>query len=308
MKPTNITGFTTALRNFAPTPYRQVSVQPHRGPWGDRELQAHLLSREAYRATRFVILEGKAPLGEALGVPRQVAVLEVKRAREEPLFSPIVEVRLLAGPKNCRWVDDETVDTASPSALAARAKVEGVDSEETLVVRGRDGHVNFIHRPDPLPIEIFDVVPPSPPKLAWMAQQVVDYVDLPAVELSVETLDLRQLVSAAGVEGPLLIPCRASGLSFEAETHYLDERPERRPWTLVGCERSRQIHHHMYGDEPSCIETCPLQRAPVTGERQLIKCCLLQDQVEVKGNRAVVPWGTTRKHLEIAFEGLVGDV
>ena len=57
-------------------------------------------------------------------------------------------------------------------------------------------------------------------------------------------IDLRDL--AAG-SGPFMYPCRCSGLEGE----FLDAGPpELGDWTLVGCERSRQIHLALYGAEP----------------------------------------------------------
>ena len=48
------------------------------------------------------------------------------------------------------------------------------------VVQGRFEHVNFIWRPAPLPVLVTEVIPPHPPKLLAMAEQVVGYdEDLP---------------------------------------------------------------------------------------------------------------------------------
>ena len=170
-------------QNFVPLPYRQVSVQPYGGEMSEAALVKHLHGRDSYRRTRFVIL----------AQADACAIAWVDRASEEPLFSPITAVRVLALPPTCVWVEDATVDTANPSALAATALAHGFDATHTVVVRGMDGHVNFIHQPNPLGIRVIDVVPPAPAKLLRMAQQVLGYADLPAVQLNPVLIDLRDL-------------------------------------------------------------------------------------------------------------------
>src|SRR5690606_15326496 len=126
--------------NFVPLPYRHVSVQPYEGAMTEEGIVSHLLGRDSYRRTRFVILRQ----GDAC------AVAWVDRESEAPLFSPITAAAVLALPDRCVWVEDETVDTGNPSALAAKAAACGIDASQTLVVKGMDEHVNFIHRPRPL--------------------------------------------------------------------------------------------------------------------------------------------------------------
>jgi len=73
--------------------------------------------------------------------------------------------------------------------------------------------------------------------------------------------------------------------------------PGRRPWTLVGCARSRAIHDFFYGDEVDMVDMCPRSLASrrLAGRPGpvLTKCCLLEDRVSAEGNRVVVPWGAT---------------
>src|SRR5262249_32186752 len=155
-----------------------------------------------------------------------------------------------------------------------KARSLGFDSTMTLVVRGLDGHVNFIHQPNPLRIEVLDVIPPEPPKLLRMAKKVVDYIDLPPVELQPCNIDLRDLAEQVPDAPAYLLPCRASGLDFDVPTYSLDERPKKHDWVLLACERSRQIHRHFYNEDAPCVEMCP-RRQPYNGMTlQLAKCCL----------------------------------
>ena len=282
-------------QNFVPLPYRQVSVQPYHGAFTTEAITTHLLGKDSYRRTRFVILEHRLVCAVAI----------VERADEAPLFSLITAVSILALPETCHLVEDRTIDTANPSALAAKARALGLDSNATVVVRGLDGHVNFIHRPHPLKIEVIDVVPPEPPKLFRMAQQVVAYADLPAIELQPRTIDLRDLAKQAPDAPAYLIPCRASGLDFDVPTYFLDEHPEKQDWVMLACERSRQIHRHFYEDEAPCIEMCP-RRQPYHGSTfQLVKCCLLEDRLEIDDNRVVVPWGANLQQIEQGLRKLI---
>ena len=282
-------------QNFVPLPYRQVSVQPYAGPMTESAIVAHLMGKEAYRRTRYIVLEGESGC----------AIVRVEIESEKPLFSPITTVSILALPDTCTLVEDVVVDTSNPTALAAKAHSIGLGPESTLIVRGMDGHVNFIHHPDPLRIRVVDVTPPEPAKLLRMTRHVLTYAELPAVELHSESIDLRDLAAQVPDAESYLIPCRASGLDFDVPTYFLDERPERHNWTMVGCERSRQIHRHFYGYEAPYIEMCPRQLTQDNESPQLIKCCLLEENLEVTGSRAIVPWGATLKQVEKALKALV---
>ncbi len=284
-----------ARRNLVPLPYRQVSVQPYHGSMIAGAIKAHLQGKDSYRRTRFVVLEQGAAC----------AVAAVERESEEPLFSPITGVEILTLPDSCVLVEDEEVNPGNPSALAAKALALGLGPEATLVVRGMYGHVNFIHRPDPMKIRVVDITPPAPAKLLSLAGHVLAYAeDLPAIHLVADNIDLRDLARQAPDAEAFLIPCRASGLNFDVPTYFLDERPDRSNWTMIACERSRQFHQHFYGDEAPRVEMCPRRLVKDDGSPALLKCCLLEDHIEVEGNRAIVPWGANLAQVEAGLRVL----
>lgn len=287
------------LQNLVPLPYRHVSVQPYAGPLTAAAIESHLLGKDSYRRTRYVVLEQS----------ERCAVAAVSRDSEEPLFSPITAVSVLALPDTCRLVEDETVDTGNPTALAAKALALGLDSTATLVVRGLDGHVNFIHHPHPLEITVIDVVPPHPPKLWRQANQVLSYAaGLPPIALKEASLSLEDLAKQAPDAAAYLIPCRASGLNFEVPTYFLDERPPRQPWTMIACERSRQIHRHFYGEEAPCVEMCPRRLTGPSSTPTLLKCCLLESGMAVEAQRVIVPWGADLAQVEAGLRALVAQL
>lgn len=286
-----------APRNLVPLPYRRVSFQVADFPLTGTGL-ATIVGRDAYRHTDFVVFRCGA----------EVAVAAVEKASREPLFSPIVRAEWLSTPERTRLIVDRTVDTGLPSALAAKALELGVTAEETLVVIGRYEHVNFIAGPDPTVVRVVEVAPPEPPKLWDLVQRVLAVAPVAAIRPELERIDLAELAAGAAPHpGGYLFPCRSSGFeALGAPVAFLDERPPRVDWTLVGCERSRQIHQHLYGDLPPTIELCPRRLAGRRGEPTLVKCCLLERGVERDGEVVVVPWGATAQDVEAGLRELVG--
>jgi hypothetical protein len=290
--------------NVVPGRYRGVSVAalPTGIGLDEASLRAYFVGRDAYRRTRFVVARSESG----------VAVLQVTKVPpppgdpDGPLFAPIVDVALLAGPDECAWVHDPEVDTAIPSALAAAAA--GVPDRRAVVVQGRYEHVNFILDAAPLRIVVREVVPPTPAKLFDQARRILAVTeDLPPIELVCELTDLGEL-AARNPAGHYLLPCRGSGGDVEgARVSYLDEHPPRAEWTLLGCTRSQQIHEWFYGTDVPVVDFCP-KRAP--GPRPpalLTKCCLQEEHVDAGPGWATVPWGSSLDHVREALGALAAQ-
>jgi hypothetical protein len=307
--------------NLVPSQYRNVSVADLPVPLDEPGLRDYLLGRPAYRRTRYLV----ARHGTAC------AVLEVAKESEQPLFSSITAVALVAAAEETAFVDAPEADTAIPSQLA-RVAAERAPQARCVIVCGRYGHVSFIADPAPVRVTVVEVVPPRPAKLVDQLTRVLDLAeDLPPVVLVPDLVDLAELAGSRP-SGHYLFPCRAGGSVAEAlgagepsanglgagqpgaagpgaGVSYLDEVPGRRPWTLVGCARSRAIHDFFYGDEVDVVDMCPRSLA---GRRHagrpgpvLTKCCLLEDRVSADGGCVVVPWGATfaqvKEGLELAL-------
>lgn len=282
--------------NLVPLPYRGVSVQPYAGAMSEEAIVAHLLGREAYRRTEFIVL--KAPDGRH-------AVVAVESQDRTSLFSPITCVEALALPDRCVYVRSPETDCGNRSALAGLAARYGVSPDHTLICEGRFDHVNFIHCPRPLIVKVVEVTPPEPPKLFDLVTHVLGYADLPPIVPILERIELKALVRGAKPSA-FLVPCRSGGLEdLGAPVHYLDERPPaRQDWTLVGCERSLQFHRHYYGDEPPRVEMCPRVIAGRRSEPTILKCCLLEFDIERDGAMMIVPWGADLPMVERALRAL----
>ena len=274
--------------NFIARPYRGVSVQDVE-TLDEDALLAHVRGRRVYRRTEFIVATCR----------ERRALVQVEREDADGILVGVRDARILARPDEIAFVNDESIDTGNATQLARVARDAFV-----TVVQGRFQHVNFIVAPAPARIRVVEVVPPHPPKLLEMARAVLDFdEDLPPVELDYEAIDMRELARGAD---HYLFPCRCSGLELDgARVDFLDAGPPRADWTLVGCERSRQIHAALYGaDPPERIDFCPRLTAPGDGP-ELIKCCLLERGIERDGGRLVVPWGATLEEVRSAIHMLV---
>jgi hypothetical protein len=223
-------------------------------------------------------------------------------------------VSLLAGPDECVLLHRPELDTAVPSLLAEAAR--DAPGARAVVVQGRYEHVNFIVEPRPLPVVVREVVPPYPAKLADQARRVLEVSeDLAPMALHAQTVDLADLARDHPAEHYLL-PCRGGGGEVPgAVVSYLDERPPEADWTLLGCERSRQIHRWFYGRDAPGADTCPLAAVAASGPGAVLtKCCLQQEELAegtVEGPAGTtrwvsVPWGSSLEHVREALRRLAG--
>ena len=105
------------LPNLIPLPYRNVSMQPYDGAFTEQALIAHLLGREAYRRTEFIVLRDEVDA---------MAVVAIAKRDNEALFSEIVEVEILALPEECAFARSPETDCGNRSALAELAHQRGV--------------------------------------------------------------------------------------------------------------------------------------------------------------------------------------
>lgn len=284
--------------NMMARPYGCLSVQEVDVALTERSLTSLLLGREVYWQTDYLALRRGA----------EVALVAVRKASTNDLCSPVVELRVLAEPRRVAWIASPTTDVGNPTALALAALRHARPGVRAYLVHGRFEHVNFIWEPALTRVHVSEVVPPEPPKLFAMTQEVVAFdEDLPPIELVLDAVDLLHLASDHPAERYLL-PCRGSGVQLHAPVEFLDTRPAvRRNWLLIGCEQSRRLHRHFYGDEPNRIDICPRRRIDRGDpELGLVKCCLRERGIEVGGHTAVVPWGANLDEIRSAVRILTG--
>ncbi|MFB6346479.1 MAG: hypothetical protein ABEK50_12025 [bacterium] len=280
--------------NFVPLPYRRVSYRNLGKPLTADSLRRHLIGQDAYHRTEFLILRND----------NQFAIATVELENRDQLFSPINSLNQLAEPDDCIFAQDESVDVGIPSSLAGKAANLGVGETETLIVEGLYSHMNFIHKPNPLTVHLFDVTPPDPPKLKSMAEKVLSYAKLPAIRLNTTIIDMVDRARETAFKS-YLFPCRASGVSeLEQPVYFLDEHPEEEEWVLVGCERTQSIYDHFYDTSPERIEMCPRKLHESLDGPVLIRCCQLEEGFNRDGLLAEVPWGAELDDVEQALRSL----
>lgn len=281
-----------------PHRYRTVAFTDVAVDLDEDALRTFFLGRQVYRRTRFVVARNRD----------QYAVVELTKAGEDALFVDVTDARVLAGPQETAFVVRPDIDAAVPSQLL-RATRDIPGAPRCVIVCGRYEHVNFILDPAPRRVHVLDVAPPWPAKLYDQVQRVVDTAEeLPATECLPQVVDLEELAASEPAEHYLL-PCRGGGMSIPgAEISYLDEVPPPADWALLGCARSRAIHHHFYPERDANlrqVDTCPIALAATLplppGEARLTKCCLLEENIETHGDTVVVPWGAS---LTMVAEGL----
>jgi hypothetical protein len=281
--------------NLVPGEYRGVAVTEFHGELEQAALAAHFVGLEAYRRTRFIVVRN----GD------RTAIIRVYRDAAEPLFAPVTAVELLLGPQDCAFVVCPDVDTAIPTALG-RAAMGQAPGKRGVVVQGRYGHISFIIDPRPLRVTVREVVPPHPAKLFDQTRRLLDVAEhLPPIELVLQATDLTDAARSMP-SGSYLLPCRGGGVTIDgARTAYLDERPPKDNWTLIGCERSAQIHEWFYGERAEQVDFCPNKAAHIQGA-VLTKCCLLERDIAVEEDRVTVPWGASMAQISEALKVLAG--
>jgi hypothetical protein len=238
----------------------------------------------------------------------------VQRAEPAALFSPIIDVQVLALPYETAWVEDPTADVMNATQLARAAQQGG---RRAAVVKGLYEHVNFTLDVTAMPLRVFDVAPPAPTKLWVMVNKVLDYADLPAIDAQDETFDLHQLLkpmnhgkepvgaAATGEFVGIITPCRVEGFDAGMRARSLDQRPQGVEGDLLfGCARSLEIYRHFYGAEPRWVNFCPRDLAPRDGTPTILKCCQYEFHHDLDGLRLTVPWGSTLRQIEAALEDL----
>lgn len=310
---------TPAGPNLVPGRYRGVSVAalPVGVGLDEASLRTYFRGRDAYRRTRFVVARSGADTALLHVVKASDAGESDAGESDAALFSPIVEVSLLAGPDDCIYLHAPEVDTAIPSALAAAAA--SVPGSRAVVVQGRYEHVNFIVDSRPLRIVVREVVPPEPAKLFDQARRILEVTeDLPPIELVSELTDLGVLAAQHPAQHYLL-PCRGSGFEVArgspagptidppARVSYLDEHPPFADWTLLGCTRSQQIHEWFYAAPVPTVDFCPKRSTRPRPQVLLTKCCLQEEHTETGPGVVTVPWGSSLEHVREALRTLAAQ-
>lgn len=191
----------------------------------------------------------------------------------------------------------EIVEHPPVDDISNRARLIELASEicrsskaNTVIFKGPDEHITFVHNPDPgaiLTLEILDVAPPEPPWLVYSIErlQACGVLGDLTVRFEPRLLDLRDY---KGQE--VYYPCRAAGLGRSLDS---DKVVHNRP-RIVGCEVSRQIFLANYGCKShDFVNICPPDSIMPT-RPFIARCCRSERRglVTRNGHRGIiVHWG-----------------
>jgi hypothetical protein len=213
------------------------------------------------------------------------------RSKGTGFMRPVERMELLAEGKEIVEYPQK-VDTRNRTALieAASTICEEARGVNTVIFRGPDEHITFVHDPDPeaiLTIEILDVSPPEP---SWLVH-VITNLERCGV-LGDLTLKFRpRITDLQGYDCDCVYyPCRASGLGRSLD---YDEVVHEHPM-IVGCEVSREIFlATAHAKEYDFVNICPLGSMNPEGPF-ITRCCRSERRGPVKKNGflgMVVHWG-----------------
>ena len=279
---------------------RKVGVKNVTFPLIEDNIKNKLIGNLAYKKTDYLILIN--------GDER--AIVKVKKPQSEELFSQIEDVNIISLPSSTRYLDDPNINVLSPTQMAETAEKQGA---ETLVIKGMFEHISFIHKEEVVPLVVYDVIPPEPPKLIKLVKTALysGSIGVP-VKIISRIQDLRETEKKC-TKNNIIFPCHASDLTSDKKTFYLDQDPEFQEnelndICLIGCDLSLRIFKTLYNSEPEFFNICPRKRTIDNQPKELTitKCCDLKEGFERMGNIVVVPWGATQKDVEDALNELLG--
>jgi hypothetical protein len=277
---------------------REVGVKKITFPLTENNIITGLIGQLAYKKTDYLILIN--------GDER--AIVRIEKPQNEELFSQIEEVKVISLPDNTKYLEDPSINVLSPTQMAETAQKQNA---ETLVVKGMFEHISFIHKEEPIPLVVYDVIPPEPPKLMKLVRNALysGSVGIP-VKIIPNIQDLREITKNC-TKNNIIFPCHASDLRSEKKTFYLDQDPEFQEdelsdVCLIGCDLSLRIFKILYNIEPEFFNFCPKMRTldEKPKYKTITKCCELKEGFERMGNIVVVPWGATQKEVEDALNEL----
>lgn len=308
-----------------PSHCREVSIMETDEDISNNEkaLREIPLDKEVYETTRYLLVGNKK---------RGFAILEVKKEKSNKLFRKIVSVNVLALAKESASIDDLNVDVLNPNQLVPLAlKTHRKSGKKATIVSGKYGHVSFAlvrGKTELDTIEVVDVVPPRPGKLASMVEEAakVGLIDS-AVDIKVREIDLIKLAQKTKDKGAevVIFPCKSSEItpqSVGAKTSFLDKKgppiskKEYGKLGLVGCDVSLETFQHFSGrdfDTSKIVfeQMCPKKAVP-DKLPFITKCCKQRDGYKPILERGalgvVVPWGARLTEVSEALNWLLHEM
>lgn len=207
--------------------------------------------------------------------PARCEVYEVESVplEDSVYLRTITAVRLLSGADRT-LVYGTPVDLCDRAGLVRKACELCRDGVDAVVFEGEDRHVTFVCQPslaELAVIDVYDTVPPEPPKLAGCLRKLEAaglFCEAMAV-FDYHVTDLRQYEDAARTT---VFPCRVPGL-HGLFLNCLDTEPGGEV-RLVGCGKTRKIFRERFPMKRfENVDICPLSSARPS-RPFLLRCCM----------------------------------
>ena len=235
----------------------------------------------------------------------EYSLYHVKKSGEE-LLQDVESMELIAsGDQIIKY--DEELNIKNRTLLIETAHKLCTGDVNTVIFKGVDKHITFVHNPDLssiMEIEIVDVEPPEP---SWLCH-VIDRLDKSGIfgdfgiRFSKNITDLHQFEGENTV-----FPCTVSGLKGK----YLDsDIITENGSLLVGCEISKTLFEKRFPElEYSMINICPFKSDIFKPTKPFItRCCRSEKSglVTIDGVQGVVVhWGASEFDVADAIRKLI---
>ncbi|MBI2832671.1 MAG: hypothetical protein HYX79_10490 [Chloroflexi bacterium] len=279
---------------------REVSLKKVTFSLTKRNIMETALGKLAYINTNYMVLNNGP----------EWAVVKVRKAGEQGLFQKIKSLEIISMPRDTAYLEKSDVDVQNVGVMVRLAEEAAKDA---LVVKGKFEHISFVHQERTVPLVVWDVVPPNPPKIVELAEAALATGRIrKPIRIVPKVMDLNELARTRDTKY-VMFPCYASalaGLESVDNAFYLDQIPGLKvpvnEITLIGCELSVRIFTFLYGQKPAYMELCPKKMLAGTSGPCLCRCCVVDDGHAIEGNAAYVPWGASVGEVEEAIIDLFG--
>ncbi|MDF1557540.1 MAG: hypothetical protein P1P80_05090 [ANME-2 cluster archaeon] len=277
-----------------PSDYKMVGIthnDPTEKPIGDIPI---------YFATKYMI--AYVPEGN-------IKIIKVESEPTQSLLTRPLSFEIIAQGEEV-VVHETEHDAHNRTKLILLALEDCKGPVNTVIFKGRDKHITFVHKPtmfDVIDIEIIDVIPPEPPWLSFAIHRLVDSGILGELNITFDRtlIDLRQF------EGEKVVfPCNASELNGK----YLDTNDDIEDGSvLVGCDISKGIFELRYPEYTyKLVNMCPLKAELIKPSKPFItRCCQTRKTgfVNINGHDGVVVhWGASEYDIVDAIRLLVAKL
>lgn len=261
----------------------------------EKNIMEEASQKTAYTSTNYMVLNNGPDW----------TVLKVAKSAEKGLFKRIERVEIVSLPQDTAYLEKPEVDVNNPSIMVRMAEQVGKDA---LVIKGKFEHISFVYQEKTTPLVVFDVVPPSPPKIVELVEAALSTGRIrKPIRLIPKIVDLNELARIINTRY-VMFPCYAvslAGLEGGPNTLYLDHaqglQVSANEITLIGCELSLRIFTSLYGEKPAFIDHCPKKLLHTVSEAALCRCCVVDEGHGIEGNAAYVPWGASVGEVEEAI-------